>query len=64
MRVRINKDVCSGHGRCFTVAPEAFDYDDEGFGVVKLETVPPELEAAARLAVGGCPEQAIELDED
>jgi ferredoxin len=64
MRIRIDKDVCSGHGRCFTVSPEAFDYDDEGFGVVKSETVPAPFEEAARRAVSGCPEQAIVLDED
>jgi ferredoxin len=64
MRIRIDKDVCSGHGRCFTVAPEAFDFDDEGFGVVKFEAVPAQFEAVARRAVDGCPEQAIVLDED
>jgi ferredoxin len=64
MRVRIDRSLCSGHGRCFSLAPEVFDCDEEGFSVLKLETVTPDLEPAARLGAGGCPEQAIAVDDD
>ncbi len=64
MRIHIDRSVCSGHGRCFSLSPEVFAYDDEGFGVPKSEVIAPQLEAAARRAVGACPEQAIEFDED
>jgi ferredoxin len=64
MHVRIDRSLCSGHGRCFTVAPEVFGYDDEGFSVVEPETITPELETAALRGAGACPEVAIALEDD
>jgi len=64
MRVSIDKSRCTGHGRCFSLAPEVFDYDEEGFGVVGLETVPPGLGPAARRGAAGCPERAVALEEE
>jgi ferredoxin len=64
MRIRIDRSLCTGHGRCFSLAPEVFDSDEEGFSVLRLETVPPELEASARRGVRGCPERAVAVDED
>jgi ferredoxin len=64
MRVRIDRSLCSGHGRCFDLAPEVFDYDEEGFSVLKLETITPGLEPAARRGAGGCPERAIAVEDD
>ena len=34
MRARIDNDKCTGHGRCYTLAPEVFGEDDEGYGTV------------------------------
>ena len=62
MHVSIDRSLCSGHGRCFSLAPEVFDCDDEGFSVLRAETVTADLEPAARLGAGGCPEQAITID--
>jgi ferredoxin len=60
MRVRIDVDRCTGHGRCYTLAPSLFDCDDSGFGLVRTEG---ELDADglrdARLAEANCPEQAV-----
>jgi ferredoxin len=64
MRVRIDRSLCSGHGRCFSLAPEVFDYDEDGFSVLKLETITPDLEPAARRGATGCPERAIAVDDD
>src|SRR3546814_10183679 len=44
MRIEIDGDRCSGHGRCYSLAPDVFDCDDEGYGRVLLADVPPELE--------------------
>jgi ferredoxin len=63
MHVSIDRTSCTGHGRCFTLAPEVFGYDDEGFSILKAETVGPELEAAARRGAGGCPERAIGIED-
>jgi ferredoxin len=65
MKLRINPDVCQGHGRCYDLAPDLFGDDEEGFGQVLGDgIVPPDKEREARLAVANCPERAIELLEE
>ena len=64
MRIRIDRRMCVGHGRCFSLAPEVFDYDEEGFSLLKLETIPPELEPAARHGARSCPERAIVIEDN
>ncbi len=64
MRIRLNKDLCVGHGRCYAVAPGVFDADDRGHcALLHPDVVPAELEAQARSGVANCPEDAIELAE-
>jgi ferredoxin len=48
MRVRIDTDKCTGHGRCYTLAPEVFGEDDEGNGTVLIsgELTDDQLKAA------------------
>ena len=63
MKVVINADACTGQGRCFGIAPELFDFDDLGNGVVKGDgNVTPELVEKARLAEANCPEHAISIE--
>ena len=63
MRLTIDPDICTGHGRCYTLAPQVFDADDMGNGVLLIDgDVPAELEDAARLAAANCPEGAITVD--
>jgi ferredoxin len=65
MKLRINSDVCQGHGRCYDLAPDLFGEDEEGFGqVLRDGVVPAEKERDARLAVANCPERAIEVIEE
>jgi ferredoxin len=64
MRIHIDRSLCTGHGRCFSLVPEVFAFDEEGFGVIRLETITPDLEAAARRGAGACPERAIAVDDD
>ncbi len=64
MRVSIDVDRCQGHGRCFSLAPELFTFDDLGNGVVLGDgTVSDAQREAARLAVANCPEHAVSLRE-
>ena len=64
MKVVIDADRCTGQGRCFGIAPEIFDFDDLGNGVVKGDgVVPVELQAKAKLAEANCPEHAISIEE-
>jgi ferredoxin len=63
MQLRIDAERCTGHGRCYSLAPGLFEPDDEGHGVVLADgTVPAGQEEAARRAVTNCPERAITLE--
>ena len=60
MRVEIDADACTGHGRCYMVAPSVFTADDSGFGVVAVEgPLGPDELVEARSAEANCPERAI-----
>lgn len=64
MRVTIDSERCEGHGRCYSLAPDLFEPDEIGNGVVVVELVPSGLEDRARLAAHNCPEMAIDIVED
>lgn len=61
MKIRIDADICTGHGRCYTLAPEVFDADDRGYGVVIAEEVGEELRQQATIGEQNCPERAITI---
>ena len=63
MKIILDTSLCTGHGRCYTLAPELFDEDDRGHCVLKQETPPEALHASARSAVDACPERALALTE-
>ena len=65
MRVEVNSELCQGHNRCYSLAPELFDVDDYGTAFALGDgTVSAELEEKARLAVANCPEYAITIVDD
>lgn len=58
-RVTIDAEKCQGHGRCVLIAPDYFDVDDAGAGlVVRGEIADTDL-ADIREAALSCPEGAI-----
>ncbi|ORW21261.1 ferredoxin [Mycolicibacter nonchromogenicus] len=61
MRAIVDHDRCEGHGRCYAVAPDLFDLDDEGYTVVHEITVPAQWHEEAREAASACPRAAIRL---
>jgi ferredoxin len=63
MRVRVNVDACTGHGRCYSLAPDVFAADDAGHCLLLVEEVPPGLEDQARNGERNCPERAIAVEE-
>ena len=66
MRLAVSEKLCSGHGRCYSVAPEVYGSDDEGFCAQKGTEfdVPAGLESQGRLGVDTCPEGAITIVEE
>ena len=63
MRVRVDLDACTGHGRCYSLGPDVFSADDAGHRVRLPEAAPPDLEEQARSGERNCPERAITIEE-
>ncbi|WP_420639584.1 ferredoxin [Candidatus Poriferisocius sp.] len=62
MRIRVDTELCQGHGRCYVLAPGLFEADDDGYCQPTAERpVAPELADQARRAERNCPEDAILL---
>ena len=59
--------ACVGHGRCYSLAPQMLESDDEGFVMIRggdpIE-VPEGLEQLADEVAGTCPESAIIITEE
>ena len=64
MKLRVDEARCTGHGRCYELAPELFAEDEQGRCRLVREQVPPELADQAWLGQTNCPEQAIQIDDD
>jgi ferredoxin len=62
LKIRLDRDVCSGHGRCYVLAPDVFDEDERGHCVLDLEEVPEEFRKQAQAGVDGCPEHALSIE--
>jgi ferredoxin len=62
-KVDIDRDRCTGHGRCYGFAPEVFEPDDEGFSVPRQALPREQHRAAVVKAVRNCPEKAVIMEE-
>ncbi|MCZ4278480.1 ferredoxin [Rhodococcoides yunnanense] len=63
MKMQIDSNACTGHGRCYTLAPHLVEPDDMGYAVpsgVPID-IDPADEALAKKLVGTCPEGAISV---
>lgn len=65
VRVVIDRSKCVGHGRCYSLAPDVYTCDDEGFvELVDGDTVTTlELVKQARTGAVNCPERALSIEE-
>ncbi len=62
MKVRIDTDLCQGHGVCYMTSPDLFHLrDEDGQAFVDSEEVPAGMEDAAQLGADSCPERAISV---
>ncbi len=63
-KVRVDLDLCVGHGRCYELAPEVFEEDeDRGHCRVRIERVEGEQAQLAQRASDNCPEGAIFVED-
>jgi ferredoxin len=63
MHIVFDREKCQGHGRCYALAAELFDADDEGYAVVLVSGELDEQQVvAAQLAADNCPEYAISVE--
>ncbi len=63
MRVKVDEDLCTGHGRCYSLGPDVYGADDRGHCLIVTPDVPAGLEEQARAGESNCPERAITIEE-
>jgi len=67
IHIRVDLDLCQGHGVCVTEAPEVFEIEHvDGADRVRLkcERASPELCAKIELAVHHCPTRALSIESE
>jgi ferredoxin len=66
MKMKIDEEMCTGHGRCAHYAPKVFRLDDDGYNADRGGTVdvPAGEEKNAALGMKSCPERAITIVEE
>lgn len=62
MKVKIDKDLCTGDAICVDLCPDVFEMDGDQAKVI-VDEVPEEFEDAVRDAAESCPEGCIEIIE-
>lgn len=63
MRLHLDRAACEGHGRCYALAPELFDADEDGHAVLLATGELQDDEVAdARTSADNCPEFAITVE--
>jgi ferredoxin len=62
MKVKIDKELCSGDEICVDICPELFKMEGD-VAVVKMETVSEDLKARCREAADECPSEAIIVED-
>jgi ferredoxin len=64
VRATIDSAKCMGHGMCYSLAPNVFEDDDEGYGHVIGDGEVSQAHAEeARNGAANCPEGAISVTE-
>ena len=63
MKVRVDPEKCHGHNRCYSLAPELFEVDDNGYATASGSgIVPAALQTKAKVAAANCPELAVIIE--
>ncbi len=63
MKIRVDAQLCTGHGRCYALAPDVFGPDDYGHcEILVAEPTTDQQRTQALLGIENCPERAITLE--
>ncbi|WP_216695274.1 ferredoxin [Dietzia psychralcaliphila] len=62
IRVSVS-DLCQGHGNCYERFPELFEPNDMSFGEPVSDEVTDDNRRKLRRAIGGCPNDAISMEQ-
>jgi ferredoxin len=64
VKIAVDADACTGHGRCYALAPDVYAPDERGHCELLVEgDIPAELVEQARAGEANCPERAITVTE-
>ena len=58
-KVEVDKEKCIGCGACTAVAPDVFEFDDDGLAKATNNVINDDVKNAAE----GCPTEAITVEE-
>lgn len=64
LRIRVDRDLCQGHGVCAGEAPELFAVGKDQKVILKVARPPVELHDKARAAAKFCPTRTIRIEEE
>jgi ferredoxin len=64
VKVKIDRELCTGDAICAELCPNVFEIDNEGLAIVILEEVPEDLEEDVEEAAESCPEECIFIEND
>jgi ferredoxin len=65
VKIVIDTERCTGHGRCYSLVPELFDSDEQGHSLLRAPgaEIAPDQQRQAQVAVDNCPEDCISLQD-
>ncbi|MBQ9011030.1 MAG: ferredoxin [Bacilli bacterium] len=59
-KVFVDKDLCIGCGSCVAIAPDNFEFDDDGLAKAIKEEINDDVKTAAE----SCPTDAINIEKE
>jgi ferredoxin len=64
MRIVVDTKKCCGQARCWTISPDVYVLNDDGYNEMPETVVLPGMEMQARHGALACPERAITVIDD
>lgn len=62
MKIKVTRERCQGHARCWSMAPDLFELDEEGYIIPGDKIIASEDEQRASRAARSCPERALAVE--